>query len=420
MVNILTVVITQIFLGLYTFLLIDFKTPVSRWQRRWIIAIVAVVLMNVGIILAFGYWEVYTKIAVLTMTLPYVLISFVVSKQKGVRVLFNIATCLFIGCIGGVNAIVAQVLLPQFPLIKALARITSFVLLYYLLKKFREPYFHMLAILERGWVALCLVPMASFATLVFMSNTLLKREPIVTIFVMYGVMIICGCSYILIYLFFERVYQEYEVKAGSDLLLSQVSTLTGHVSTVLLVEEKIRIERHDLRHRLQIIATLLEKNEIQAALDYVGASTHALDEFKPVRWCSNPILDAIISSSFNRAKAEGIKIDANLDIPKDLPIDEAELSIVFANALENAINACVKLPEEERCITFRCISRPQLMIEISNPYVGEVLMDGDGIPVSKMRNHGIGTRSIMAFVKKHNAFCDYEVGNGRFRLRITL
>lgn len=419
-VNVLTVMITQFFLGLYVFLLIDFKHPVSTWQRRWVISIIGVVLMNVMVILFFGYWEFYVKIAVFSMTLPYVVLTLIVSKQKGAKVLFNLATCLFIGSIGSVNAIVAQWLIPQFPLIKVIVRLISFVILYFLLKKLREPYIHMLSILKRGWLVLCLVPLSSFFTMVFMVNTIIKTELVASIFIMYGFIVVCGSAYALIYLFFERVYQEYEMQAGSDLLVSQVSALTGQVATVQAIEEKIRIERHDLRHRLQIIATLLENEDKQAVLDYIGASTNSLDELKPIRWCSNSILNAIISSCLTRAKEANINIEANLDIPNDLPVDAAELSIVFANSLENAINACMMLPIEQRCIVFKCISHPQLMLEISNPYVGQVLMDAEGIPISDKLDHGIGTRSIMAFVKKHQALCDYEVKNGWFALRITL
>lgn len=59
-------------------------------------------------------------------------------------------------------------------------------------------------------------------------------------------------------------------------------------------------------------------------------------------------------------------------IPETLPVDSAELSICFANALENAIKACEKLPTNERKIIIRCIHKPAFMFEIKNPYQGKV------------------------------------------------
>ena len=39
-----------------------------------------------------------------------------------------------------------------------------------------------------------------------------------------------------------------------------------------------------------------------------------------------------------------IEVKACLTIPDELPVAAAELSTVFANALENAIHACSALP----------------------------------------------------------------------------
>ncbi|MDE6738409.1 MAG: hypothetical protein K2K07_04890, partial [Lachnospiraceae bacterium] len=51
--------------------------------------------------------------------------------------------------------------------------------------------------------------------------------------------------------------------------------------------------------------------------------------------------------------------------------------------------------------------KPKLMREISNPCGDDIVVSPDGIPLSKEKEHGIGTRSIMAFCKKHNAFCSF-------------
>ncbi len=140
-------------------------------------------------------------------------------------------------------------------------------------------------------------------------------------------------------------------------------------------EERIRIERHDLRHRLHAVTTMLEKGEYEDAKEYISTSTEQLETTVSERWCTNPTLDAVFSYYFKQAASKGIRIESALAVPNELPVDEIELSIVLANALENAINACEKLPEEERTLSCRCVNRPQLMFQISNPFNGEVKMD---------------------------------------------
>lgn len=107
-------------------------------------------------------------------------------------------------------------------------------------------------------------------------------------------------------------------------------------------EEQLSIQRHDLRHRFQTTDTMLEKGEMQAARDCIASSQKTLVETQTKRWCLNPVLDAVFAAYFRQAELEHILIEADMDIPDDLHVDAAELSTVFANALENAIHAVRK------------------------------------------------------------------------------
>ncbi len=218
----------------------------------------------------------------------------------------------------------------------------------------------------------------------------------------------------------EAIRRTAESRVQADILSTQVSALEGRLETARAADEAIRIERHDLRHRLQTVAALVEKGESAEALAYIGASQERLDELQPERWCRNPVLDAILASYFQQARRQGIAVEASLAIPDELPVDPAELSTVFANALENAIHACAAVPAGERRIVCKCIHRPQLMLEVANTCAGEVPLGADGLPVADRRGHGLGTRSIAAFCEKHGAVCSCRAADGWFRLRVVL
>ena len=128
----------------------------------------------------------------------------------------------------------------------------------------------------------------------------------------------------------------------------------------------------------------------------------------------------MFSTYFAQAQRKDIQVDARIALAEPLPVAEAELAIVFSNALENAIHACARLPEERRALRCRAISHPSLMFECSNPYAGEVRFDGDGLPVSPRPGHGIGSQSIAAFCRKHGASYHYTAEDGQFTLRVIL
>ena len=111
----------------------------------------------------------------------------------------------------------------------------------------------------------------------------------------------------------------------------------------------------------------------------------------PAYYCSDPILNATLTAYIGQAENAGITIEHHLAIPETLPVDSSELSICFANALENAIKACENLPKNERKIIIRCIHKPAFMFEIENPYKGIITFGKNGLPVSTRIGHGFGT-----------------------------
>lgn len=227
--------------------------------------------------------------------------------------------------------------------------------------------------------------------------------------------LLCGVLSLL-----ETVRQLSEERLRAQLLSVQVNGMLNRIETVRDSEEAMRIERHDMRHRLLLLASLVEKGDRQAALDYIGAANHHLDERMLTFWCGHSLLDAVFRTYFQQAKAKEICVESGVSLPDQLPVDESELSIVFANALENAINACAALPRENRKIVVKCVDKPRFMIQIDNACAGTVRLNGKGLPDTEEEGHGCGTRSIIAFCEKYNALWDYQAKEGWFSLRILM
>ena len=68
----------------------------------------------------------------------------------------------------------------------------------------------------------------------------------------------------------------------------------------------------------------------------------------------------------------------------------------------------------------KCIHKPTFMFEIENPYTGRISFDKNGLPQALKTGHGIGTRSIMAFCERHNAFFTFTADGSWFKLVVTL
>lgn len=101
-------------------------------------------------------------------------------------------------------------------------------------------------------------------------------------------------------------------------------------------------------------------------------------------------------------------------------MDEGELAIVLANALENAIHANLALPREQRKIRCTMVGDPGVMLEISNPCTGNVSFGSGGLPVAQQDGHGLGVQSISAFCRKNGAVCQFDLTGVWFRFRLVL
>lgn len=132
------------------------------------------------------------------------------------------------------------------------------------------------------------------------------------------------------------------------------------------------------------------------------------------------MLDAVFSSYFDQAQNQGIHITAQISLPDTLTVDEGALSIVVANALENAIHANLLLPRVQRAIRCKMVATPSIMLEISNPCSEDVVFDAQGLPIAHREGHGLGGQSISAFCQKNGAVCQFELTDSWFLLRLVL
>ncbi len=285
----------------------------------------------------------------------------------------------------------------------------------------RRPFRMLLTVMPSRWGVLNLIPCVFCAYLIFLATwpgTYLENDA--QRVYLYAAIIPIVVVYIA---FFRSLISQYHMqleRQSAALLTVQIAALKEKLQNVQEAEEHIRIQRHDLRHQLQAVTELVSRGDRAAALAFLDAAQKRLDEQKAVRWCRLPVLDAVFSSYFNQAQRHDIRVEAKIALPDTLPVDEGELAIVLANALENAIHANLDIPGEQRAIRCKLVGTPSIMLELCNPCTSAVAFDGSGLPVSHREGHGLGVQSICTFCKKNGAACQFEHQNGWFCLRLIL
>lgn len=418
----LRVFLTTMFtLGLMSSL-IEFK-----YDYKKVLFIFGVYMAYVGlsswfIIFAFGFYAL-AKIFIFTISIPAVIVVYVIAKDNAMQAVFNYMTQINLSLWITATITLIGYAIQIHPIMELAIRCVVYSILIYLEFHFlRIPFQKVAKTFDGNWLLLAMVPVL-FTAIFILMGTLPNHysHDLWRIVYLYAVFVVMIFVYIIIFQVILRLYNMKDTLYAQQLLNTQVNALSLQLETIEDVEQQTRIYRHDMKHYFRTLTSLMKNNDIDAALEYVGAITLQLESTSVEYYCENRTINAMLSFYLKRAKAKGIEVATKLDIPIHLPIDVVETSAVLANMIENAINACDEISEgKKKSITLQCISKPQFIIEVTNTFYGKIWFDDEGFPIRESTKHGVGSRSIAAFIKKYDAIHDYSFIDNCFKLRILI
>lgn len=193
-----------------------------------------------------------------------------------------------------------------------------------------------------------------------------------------------------------------------------------------LLQKKLelgRSYRHDWRHHMLALSALLQEGKADAALDYVTQWQGQLAQVEDRSWCKNAAVNAVLSAYVAQAEAAGCAVEAEVSLPGELPMEELDLCVALANALENAIHACQAQGEglPRRIQLALALTDRRLALHVENSCAQAVELDADGLPTGARREgHGQGLRSILAVAEKYHGLAKCDWADGVFSLRLVL
>ena len=186
--------------------------------------------------------------------------------------------------------------------------------------------------------------------------------------------------------------------------------------------------RHDMLSHLITLKGYLQQNQPSEAEEYLGKLSGELDLKRRGLISNNVVVDALINNRKTRAVKEGIEFETEIVIPREFKIDDMDLCIVLGNALNNAIEACTRLKDNqiEKLILLKMkYKRNYLLIELSNSYDISTIKKSEGRFLSSKitlgkESHGIGLGNIDAIVEKYGGTFQTELLDEMFVLKIMI
>jgi len=214
----------------------------------------------------------------------------------------------------------------------------------------------------------------------------------------------------------------YKYKYSVDLLQKQNEMQLAHYKDIDCKYQESRRIIHDMKKHLMVM-TELNDSESGKAIDYGKMLEKRLDSLFCDFQCSNPILSIIISHKCSLAAQEKISVKTQVEDLTLSFMDDLDITGIFANLWDNAIEACSELEESQRSIDF--IMRKVngfIIINVENSCDSDniFMMEDDRLLSTKENHMGVGLSVVKSLVEKYNGLFIIIRENGKFIVELTL
>ena len=202
----------------------------------------------------------------------------------------------------------------------------------------------------------------------------------------------------------------------------QRELIETHYREVDNMYRQIRGWRHDYRNHIQTMKAYAASGDMDAIRRYLDLLDEDLTTVDTVIKTGNPMTDAILNSKISLARSRDIPVIADAHVPVRLKSSEIDLCCILGNLFDNAIEASMKLPREQRLIrVYMDMKNTQLYISFTNFTAGKKLpREGSRFRSTKGEGHGFGLVRIDAIVERLEGYISRNSEDGAFTTEILL
>lgn len=178
---------------------------------------------------------------------------------------------------------------------------------------------------------------------------------------------------------------------------------------------------HDLKHQINLLKSGADSEKSE---EYLEQMEREIKSYETQNKTGNKVLDTILTSKSMHCQRHGIELKFMgegqlLDFMEDM-----DISALFGNMLDNAIESVVKIKEKEkRLIALHVIQDRQFIRIRTENYCEEDVQFQDGLPITTKKDrrfHGYGMKSMKTIVEKYGGSVVAGKTDNWFELKILI
>jgi len=242
----------------------------------------------------------------------------------------------------------------------------------------------------------------------------------------YNIMVMISCiglfggTFLALYLY-ARSQQQNQIIRYQEQAEQQMRFQLQHMDETILSQNKLRALRHDMNSHLIALESYFDHDDITGGKQYISTLVDQFQQTTPTINTGNNALDAILSAKRSLAESKGIAFHTSITVQKDLPIAPEDCSVIFGNALDNAIEACDRLPEDSEKLIEIFLQQDATSIncKITNTAPPN---DEKNFATSKAdkANHGFGMKNIKEALEKYPSLYNFKQQENQFEFSFSV
>lgn len=219
-------------------------------------------------------------------------------------------------------------------------------------------------------------------------------------------------TFIYIILFNDHYLEVSQTVQREEVALYELQLKYDYYQKKRADEELIKEIYHDMKHHILLADGTIRKE----VLDKLAHYDYYYD-------AGNEFLNVIIADKLAKAAENGIRLECNINFNGCDFIVPIDISTIFGNILDNSMEACRFMPEEDRIIFLNVLTRGGILyIVLKNRMVENSLRISEKISTNKNNKamHGFGISNVKKAVKNYDGECKITAENSEFIISIVI
>ena len=208
-----------------------------------------------------------------------------------------------------------------------------------------------------------------------------------------------------------------ELEAVQNVLQNQYQQYKQSRESIELINYKY----HDLKHQIEF---LRREQDPQKRNAFLNQMEKEIKQYELQNKTGNSVLDTVLTGKSLYCDKHGITLTAVADGRLLDFMDTMDICSIFGNALDNAIECELKIPDKDKRLIHVTVSQQRnfVMVVVENYFEGSLEYEEGNLTTTKKDKdfHGYGIKSIKYTVNKYDGAVNIDTKDSWFKLTILI